>query len=208
MNRRWFVRSGLVAGGFSMMPRAVFAALVRTPRQTEGPFYPRELPLDHDNDLLKVAGKTGRVMGTPLHLFGHILNATGAPVPGARVQIWQCDAKGIYHHPKDREAGRDPNFQGFGETLSNAEGACRFRTIKPVPYSWRAPHIHLKIFTAAGKEALTTQLYVAGDPANERDGIYRAIATDAERKAVTLDVAQSPELGGNALAAQFTIVID
>ncbi len=207
MNRRWFVKSGLLVSGLAAMPRVALAALTPTPQQTEGPFYPRELPLDHDNDLLKIAGKSGRVMGTPLHLFGRILNTDGAAIDGAIIQIWQCDAKGIYHHPRDRAAGRDPNFQGFGETRSNVEGACRFRTIKPVPYSWRAPHIHLKVFTPDGMETLTTQLYVAGDPANERDGIYRAIATEAERKAVTLEIAQAPELGGNALAAQFTIVI-
>src|SRR3546814_14673229 len=63
------------------------AALVPTPRQTEGPFYPTTFPLDSDNDLITVAGRGERAQGTPPYLDGRILDAAGREVADARVEI-------------------------------------------------------------------------------------------------------------------------
>src|SRR5712672_3509418 len=109
------------------------ATLATTPQQTEGQFYPVALPTDMDNDLVQVPGQAAQSMGTVLHLEGRVLDSSGRAVPGALVEIWQCDAQGIYDHPRQpgRER-RDSAFQGYGRMLVDAEGHYSFRTLKPV----------------------------------------------------------------------------
>ena len=151
------------------------AGLIATPQQTEGPFYPTAFPADMDNDLVQVRGQQARAMGTVLHLEGRVLDLGGKPVDGALVEIWQCDAQGIYDHP--RQSGRDKRdsaFQGYGRLLVKADGRYSFRTLKPVAYAGRSPHIHFKVATGSGR-MLTSQFYVAGDPGNDRDGVFRGI---------------------------------
>jgi protocatechuate 3,4-dioxygenase beta subunit len=182
------------------------AALLSTPRQTEGPFYPLTLPLDADNDLVQVAGRARRAAGTVLHLGGRVLDPDGRPVPGARIEIWQCDAFGVYHHSRDRRGPADANFQGFGTTTATADGAYRFRTIEPVPYPGRTPHIHFKI-AGPGFSPLTTQMYVAGQPLNAGDAIYASIRDPAARAAVTVALAPAPGLEPDVLRGTFDIVM-
>ena len=170
-----------------------------TPAQTEGPFYPVELPADSDFDLL-VQGTQHYARGQPAWLSGTVSDADGRAVPGAVVEIWQCDQAGHYHHPGD--GGRaDPAFQGFGRVTVGADGTYRFRTIRPAPYSGRTPHIHLKV-KLGSRELLTTQVYVQGDPGNARDGLWRRL-DDAARAALTLPF----EPGRDGLQARFTIVV-
>lgn len=83
-----------------------------------------------------------------------------------------------------------------------SDGQYRFRTIKPVPYSGRTPHIHVKV-RLGKQELLTTQLYVQGDPGNARDYLWRNVKSDADRAALT--VAFVP--GEGALRANFPIVV-
>lgn len=149
-----------------------------TPSQTEGPFYPPELPVDHDGDLLRT-GATPYTQGEPAWVEGTVRSDLGEVLSGAAVEIWQCDARGHYHHPAER--GRaDPGFQGFGRVITDAQGRYRFRTIRPAPYSGRTPHIHLKV--RLGRiELLTTQLYVQGDPGNERDFLWRRLSPQDQR---------------------------
>jgi protocatechuate 3,4-dioxygenase beta subunit len=157
-----------------------------TPRQTAGPFYPRELPLDNDNNLVQVAGHQAPAGGEITDLHGQLLDRNGRPLGGVRVEIWQCDVNGRYHHPGDR-GGRpiDPGFQGFGHTVTDSEGRYRFRTIRPVPYPGRTPHIHVAVFPE-GSEPFITQLYIAGEPRNADDFLYRAIPEE-QRRLVTAD---------------------
>src|SRR5690606_25144463 len=151
-----------------------------TPSQTEGPFYPVTLPPDRDADLL-VHGTRRYAQGEPAWLEGTLTDTAGRPLQGAVVEIWQCDHAGRYHHPGD--GGRaDPAFQGFGRMPVDADGRYRFRTIKPVPYTGRTPHIHLKVRQGA-RELLTTQVYVEGEPGNARDGLWRRLS-EAERAAL------------------------
>jgi protocatechuate 3,4-dioxygenase, beta subunit len=153
-----------------------------TPVQTEGPFYPVQLPTDTDADLL-VQGPRRYAKGQAAWLDGQLLDAQGRVLRGGTVEIWQCDADGHYHHPGD--GGRaDPAFQGFGRATVDAEGRFRFRTMKPVAYSGRTPHIHVKVKLGA-RELLTTQLYVEGDAGNAGDGIWRRLSAE-QRAAVTL----------------------
>lgn len=187
-------RQLLLAGGVLAVPaiwRAVQAKglLPLTPVQTEGPFYPVALPADTDADLL-VQGQRRYGKGEAAWLDGQLLDAEGRALRGGVVEIWQCDADGHYHHPGD--GGRaDPDFQGFGRATVDAEGRFRFRTMKPVAYSGRTPHLHAKV-RLGKRELLTTQLYVEGDPGNARDGLWRQLSAE-QRAAVTLPYQSGPD---------------
>lgn len=174
-------------------------ALRPTPAQLEGPFYPPELPADHDHDLLR-KGERITLLGRPASVEGSVVDTEGRPLRGAVVEIWQCDANGVYHHPADR-GPRDPNFQGFGRVAVDSEGRWRFRTIRPVPYGRRTPHIHVKVRLGA-RELLTTQLYVEGDPGNARDFLWRRL-DEAERALITVPFRP----GTDGYRAGFPIVV-
>jgi protocatechuate 3,4-dioxygenase beta subunit len=209
LTRRYLMASASALGALAGLQRGALAALLPTPQQTEGPFYPLELPLDADNDLVQIVGHRERAAGTILHLGGRVLDPDGRPVRGARVEIWQCDAFGVYHNSRDRRGPADANFQGFGATSVNEDGAWRFRTIEPVPYPGRTPHIHFKV-RGAGFEPLTTQMYVAAQPLNARDSIYQALPEPA-RELVTVSLVAAPELEpaakSGAKRAAFDIVL-
>lgn len=190
-------------------PGAFADELTRTPRQIEGPFYPDKLPLDTDNDLIVVNNGLTTAVGEITRLSGRLLDPNGDPLRNALVEIWQCDNNGIYIHSadRDRDGGKlDGNFQGFGRFLTGSTGEYYFRTIKPVPYPGRTPHIHVKI-RRAGKELLTTQLYIKGHPQNQRDFIYRSIRDPKARDSVTLDFLPVEGSRIGELAAQGDIVV-
>lgn len=170
-----------------------------TPSQTEGPFYPVALPADSEFDLLR-NGNSSYTRGQPAWVEGTVVDLAGVPVSGAVVEIWQCDHAGRYHHPGDGNRA-DPAFQGFGRVTVGRDGQYRFRTLKPVPYSGRTPHIHVKV-RLDRMELLTTQLYVAGDPGNERDFLWRRLNT-ADRAALTVPFAP----GADGARATFPIVV-
>src|SRR5438105_10929331 len=170
--RRMLGGFAVSAAALSLSRLAPAAALPPTPAQTAGPFYPIEFPADSDNDLIHVAGRNGTAMGTITYLAGRVLDPDGRPVPGARVEIWQCDANGRYHYVRDDHAGPplDEKFQGYGQTMTDGNGGYRFRTIRPVAYPGRTPHIYFAV-SCPGFPRLTTQMYVAGEPQNQRDGV-------------------------------------
>ena len=171
-----------------------------TPAQTEGPFYPLEIPRDSDFDLLR-NGPLVYQRGQASWVEGSVNDLDGRPVRGAQVEIWQCDEAGHYHHPGDGNRA-DAAFQGFGRVTIGADGQFRFRTIRPVAYGSRTPHIHFMVWLGTRK-LLTTQLYVLGDPHNERDFVWRNLRDEADRAAVT--VAFTPAADG--LRAVFPIVV-
>ena len=175
------------------------AARTLTPSQTEGPFYPVRLPKDSDYDLLR-NGTLDYAAGQAVWVQGNVTDIDGKPVAGAQVEIWQADQAGHYDHPGDGSRA-DPAFQGFGRVVVGADGSYRFRTIRPVPYTGRAPHIHFKV-KLGSRELLTTQLYVEGEPGNARDGIWRSMR-EADRAAVTVPFKASSD----GLLAQFPIVV-
>lgn len=166
----------------------------------EGPFYPVELPADTDADLLR-NGTLSYARGQVAWVEGSVRDLGGQPVPGAQVEIWQCDHEGHYHHPGD--GGRaDKAFQGFGRVVVGADGRYRFRTIRPVPYTGRTPHIHVKV--RLGRiELLTTQLYVEGDPGNARDALWRRLPDEASRAALTRPFVP----GSDGMRVDFPIVV-
>jgi protocatechuate 3,4-dioxygenase beta subunit len=206
-SRRMFL-AALPLGAAAFTVRGAFAEeLTRTPKQTEGPFYPDKLPLDTDNDLLIINDNITPAVGEITHLSGRILDAHGSPLRNMAVEIWQCDNAGAYLHSKTGNRDkRDANFQGFGRFMTGSSGEYYFRTIKPVQYPGRSPHIHFKI-KKGGKEVLTTQCYIKDHPANNRDGIYRSLEAGKVRDSVTVDFAPIKESKIGELAAKFDVVL-
>lgn len=205
LGRRGLLAAGLAGGAALALPGAA-AALVPTPRQTPGPFYPQRLPLDHDADLTRVAGQARAAEGVPTQVFGRLLTEDGRPITDALVEIWQCDAKGRYHHPMDRGGRADPAFQGYGQTAVGADGGYRFRTIRPAPYPGRTPHIHFAV-SGPGLERLTTQMYVEGDPGNARDVLLSRIRDPEARASVLVPFERDPALEPEGFVARFDIVL-
>ena len=182
--RRWFLQSTACAGALFSVRGLMADELTRTPAQTEGPFYPVDLPLDTDNDLLIVNDSLTPAVGQITHLSGRVLDTRGEPVRGALVEIWQVDGNGAYlHSDSSNHEGRDRNFQGFGRFLTASSGEYYFRTVKPVPYPGRTPHIHFAV-KLPGRETFTTQCYIRGEPGNERDFILRSIRDREARESV------------------------
>lgn len=206
-NRRQFLRAAGMTTALFTAPGAFAEELTRTPKQTEGPFYPDHLPLDTDNDLLVLNDSLSPADGEVTWLSGRILNERGEPMRNAVVEIWQCDHNGAYIHSKTgNKEKQDKNFQGFGRFVTGSTGEYLFRTIKPVPYPGRAPHVHFKI-RQSHKELLVTQCYVNGHPGNEKDGPWRSIADARQRAAVTIDFTPLKDSRIGELTAQFDIVL-
>ena len=184
---------------------AIAQAPGTTPRQAAGPFYPIDWSGDADADLVRVAGAAAQAQGQVTHLRGRLLAADGSTLAGARIEIWQCDALGVYRHPRDREARRDPGFQGRGRMLVGSDGRYAFRTILPVPYPGRTPHIHVLV-SAPDRQELVTQLYLDGEAGNGRDGIFRRLDA-AAREAVLLRPVPADRVEPGALLAERDIVL-
>lgn len=202
--RRFLQSAGFLAAAWQV--RGVLAAeLALTPSLTEGPFYPDHLPLDTDNDLLVLNDSTTPAAGEVTHLTGRILGPNGQPIRNAFVEIWQVDANGAYLHTGDSRHDKfDKNFQGYGRFLTDREGRYYFRTIKPVPYPGRTPHIHVGI-SQHGQRIFTTQLLIKGHPQNERDGVFRSVDDPAARERLLVDFAPIPDSPIGELAANFDI---
>jgi protocatechuate 3,4-dioxygenase, beta subunit len=205
--RRDFLRGVTVGSVFFSVAGLMAEELVRTPLQTEGPFYPTTLPLDTDNDLIVVNDGITPAVGDITHLSGRILDSRGDPIRNALVEIWQVDKKGAYLHSGSANYdARDKNFQGFGRFLTGSTGEYYFRTIRPVPYPGRTPHIHFAV-KLKGRDKFTTQCYIKGEPGNERDGIYKSLRDPKVRDAVTVDFAPIKTSKIGELAARFDIVM-
>ena len=207
-DRRRFIQSIGIAGTALFGIPGLFAELAVTPRLTEGPFYPDKLPLDTDNDLIILNDSVTPALGEIVHLSGRILTTTGAPVRNAVVEIWQVDHNGVYLHTRDsnNNGKRDTNFQGYGRFLTDASGAYYFRTIKPVPYPGRTPHIHFGV-SRNGKRIYTTQLLINGHPQNEKDGVFKSAGDEKSRRSLLVDF--NPLAGSliGELTANFDIIL-
>lgn len=203
--RRRALRS-LIAAAFLPIAHAgaQAQALAPTPSQPEGPFYPKSFPADRDSDLTQIAGRTAKAMGTPLYFTGRVLARDGRPVAGAAVELWQCDVHGRYHHAGDDGAPRDDNFQGYGVATTDGEGRYAFKTIRPVPYTGRPPHLHVRVRPPADA-VLTTQIYIAGD-AVDRDPVLGS-SPSGTRVALTMALAPAPAREPDALGGAFDFVL-
>jgi protocatechuate 3,4-dioxygenase beta subunit len=211
IGRRAIITGAAATAGILLAPAPLALAqqrLVGTPRQTEGPFYPTDWSGDADNDLVIVRGAEAKAMGLVTHVRGRVLDLSGQPIQGAGVEIWQCDARGIYRHPADERGSRrhDAAFQGRGRSASDAAGRYSFRTIRPVAYPGRTPHIHFRI-VAPGRSPLVTQMYVFGESQNASDGVLNRIPDRRQRDSVIVRLDPADAIEPGSLAGTFDIVL-
>jgi len=162
-----------------------------TQAQTEGPYFKPRSP---ERASLIEPGVTG----TKLVLAGVVRTAACRPVAHALLDFWQADGRGQYDN-----AG----FHLRGHQYADDQGRYRLETVMPGEYPGRTPHIHVKVATAGGG-LLTSQFYIAGEPGNERDGIFRAAARDPrQRERIEMRLAPAPGLETGALATTIDIVV-
>lgn len=192
-----------LAAGPGFAPAALAQARPATPPQPRGPFYPRSFPAERDADLARYDGRVAQ--GEALLVSGRVLTRTGAPVADARVEIWQTNAHGRYHHEgDDSPAPWDPGFQGWGATTTGADGAYRFRTVRPAAYSGRTAHIHYAV-SVPGRRTFYTQLYFADAAGNQEDFLFSHMSEEARR---LLSVRVEAARGGEPASARFDIVLE
>lgn len=207
MQRRTFlIRSGLAISGLGLTGalvagqpgRPLASRLAGTPDQTPGPFYRRLKPLSVDADLTRRPERAGVAQGRPLDLSGRVLDRSGRPVTGARVEIWQANSFGRYRHPRDAglDLPDDPAFDGIGHDMTDDDGAYQFRTIVPGRYPGRTRHIHAAIYGPGDPKPLITQFYFPEEPGNDGDFLYRSLGDAAGRVTLDLQGADAGDLDG------------
>lgn len=186
---------------------------VITPSQTIGPFFPKNLIREDDNDLACVKPNGGRAQGEPITVTGRVVDDSGQPVAGALIEVWQANKWGKYEHPADiTSEPLDPNFKGYGRTLTDKDGRYSFRSIKPGPYpnpgydNWyRPPHIHFSIFAAGVMCRLITQMYFPEEELNDIDPILNGVE-DLDARASLISHELPPEKT-NERRFKFNIVL-
>lgn len=169
------------------------AATSATPGQMLGPFYPLQPDPAAGNDLATVDGRV-RALGTPLSIVGRVQDTAGRAQAGLLVEIWQTNSHGRYHHPHDNSPPPlDPNFRGYGRATTGSEGDYRFRTVLPVSYPGRTPHVHFRL-SRGGRELLVTQMYLPGAAGrqNQRDGLFMSVDAAARSRLVGVAQADAP----------------
>jgi protocatechuate 3,4-dioxygenase, beta subunit len=203
-------RKFLKAAGFGALlftQRGLFAEqLVLTPAQTIGPYYPDKMPLDLDNDLIRINDNITPAVGQVTWLNGRILGSNGTPLRNALVEIWQADNNGAYIHSRSPIANRDANFQGYGKFLTGSTGEYVFRTVKPGLYPGRTRHIHMQVTVASGTK-LVSQVYVKGDALNANDGVLNGIRDAAQRESVIVPWEPIPDSLAGEFSAKWDIVL-
>ncbi len=166
-----------------------------------------------DADL--TAHGTAEPIGERIVVHGRVAEATGRPVAGALIELWQANAAGRYAHSGDQHAAPlDPNFVGQGRVLSDAEGRYRFVTVKPGAYpwrnhenAWRPAHIHFSVFGRAFTQRLVTQLYFPGDPLHALDPILGSIRDPAARDRLVAAYDHEATVPQWALGYRFDLVL-
>lgn len=156
-----------------------------------------------------------RALGQLIHLRARVVDEDGAPVSGALVEVWHCNAAGKYIHPNDaHDAPADPNFYGAARLVAGDSGLVELRTIKPGAYPvpdtggwWRPPHIHFSVWGRVWLSRLVTQMFFPGEPLNETDYILNAVK-DAAARNRSIARLMPPDKGpANALVYEYQIVV-
>ncbi len=169
-------------------PTRPLIVLPHTLSERTGPVFGQDMVRESDRDL--TAQHAGEPLGERIVISGRLLDEGGKPVRGALIEVWQANAAGRYKHKMDQHhAPLDPNFSGFGRTLTDAEGRYKFISIKPGAYpwgnhanAWRPAHVHFSIFGAGLLSRLVTQMYFPGDPLLTYDPIYNCVPDEKAKQ--------------------------
>ena len=169
-------------------PTRPLIVLPHTLSERTGPVFGQDMVRESDRDL--TAQHAGEPLGERILISGRLLDEGGKAVRGALIEVWQANAAGRYKHKMDQHrAPLDPNFSGFGRTLTDAEGRYKFISIKPGAYpwgnhanAWRPAHVHFSIFGAGLLSRLVTQMYFPGDPLLAYDPIYNCIPDEKAKQ--------------------------
>lgn len=205
--RRFFKSMAAATAGFTVAG-SLAEALTLTPPQTPGPFYPDNIKLDKDNDLLVLNDNLTAAVGAITYVSGRVLDSSGSPIRGALVELWQTDNNGAYIHTLGAGGRpRDPYFQGFGQYLTGAGGGYRFRTIKAGLYPGRTRHLHWGITIPGQLSRFTTQTYWSGEPQNSTDGVLNGISNAEERASVILTFTPVPSTTIGEVQTSWDIVM-
>ncbi|MDZ7600295.1 MAG: protocatechuate 3,4-dioxygenase subunit beta [Hoeflea sp.] len=197
-------------------PSRPLVAFGNSQSETTGPAFGHDLLGPLDNDLVLNFAQAGMsAIGERIIVEGRVLDERGQPVSGVLVEFWQANAGGRYRHKKDGYlAPLDPNFGGCGRTISGADGAYAFRTIRPGPYpwpngpnDWRPAHIHFSVFGHGFAQRLITQMYFEGDPLIPRCPIVRTINDPRAIDQLTAKLDMNASAPMDALAYRFDIVL-
>ena len=194
-------------------PTRPLVVVPQTLSEITGPVYGHDAPGPTDHDLTRQ--HAGEPLGERIVVAGRVLDEDGRPVPDTLVEIWQANAAGRYAHADDRHAAPlDPNFSGCGRTLTDAQGAFRFVTIRPGAYpwrnhenAWRPAHVHFSVFGPAFLTRLVTQMYFPGDPLLAFDPIFNAVPGAAARRRLVASFALDAAEPGRALGYRFDVVL-
>jgi protocatechuate 3,4-dioxygenase beta subunit len=200
----------------STVQRSPSQPLVKLPHslsEITGPRFGHEAVRPGQADLTR--GASGEAIGQRIVVSGRVTDGDGRPVPDALIEIWQCNAAGRYHHENDQhDAPLDPNFTGFGQVATDADGRYRFTTIEPGAYpwrnhpnAWRPRHIHLSLFGTSVATRLVTQFYFPGDPLQALDPIFNAVPDRKARERLICSFDLETTVPETALGYRFDIVL-
>ena len=196
-------------------PRLALWSLQNSLSEVTGPVFGQEELGALDNDLVLNYAKTGEPIGERTIVHGQVLDGNGRPVPGALVEVWQCNAGGRYRHKTDTYiAPIDPNFGGCGRMITDNEGRYAFRTVKPGAYpyrnhvnSWRPAHIHFSVFGSGIAQRLITQMFFQGDPLIPLDQLLGTVPDAAARGRLVAALDMNAAVPLDSLAYKFDIVL-
>ena len=173
--------------------------LQETPSQTAGPYVhigliPHQAGIDIFENTLTNALAGTATKGERIRIEGRVLDGLGAPCRDVLLEIWQANAAGRYHHPRDRQdKALDPSFRGFGRTGTDFEtGLYTFETIKPGPVTGRhghrpmAPHVNLWLVARGINIGLSTRIYFADETTLNADDPVLGMIEPAVRRETLL----------------------
>ena len=206
VDRRRFFRSMAIASAGFTLPGYLAEALTISPTVTQGPYYPlaNNIPLDKDNDLVQVNDNLTIAAGVVTYVTGRVLDSSGNPIRGALVELWHADREGdyLYSTSATRNAACDPNFAGFGQFLTGASGAFKFRTIKAGLYNGRTRHYHWGVTIPGQLTRITTQtgwnevaLDLNGNrwtTQNSNDNVFSTVSDATQRASMLPDFTPVP----------------
>jgi protocatechuate 3,4-dioxygenase beta subunit len=185
----------------------------QTLSELTGPIFGYDDLKPGDHDLTRQ--HKGEPIGERIIVSGRVLDENGKAAAHTLIEIWQANSAGRYRHRNDQhDAPLDPNFHGWGRTLTDAEGGYRFTTIKPGAYpwknsynAWRPAHIHFSLFGPAFATRLITQMYFPGDPLLDKDPMYTSIPDDKARRRLVSAFDWETTIPEQALGYRFDIVL-